>query len=103
MMLVFAIVMLVMSLIFAAVAVQIYKGKTDLIHSYHQSKVEDKIGYGKAFAKALAIIAAAMFFSSVISLAFQAIVIAVAVMLLGLIAGLIGILIVQKKYNRGVF
>ena len=103
-MIIYAILMLVTALTFGVVATLIYKGKTDLIHDYHQTKVTDKAGYGKAFGKAIAVIAASMALSGAASLFGESTMwIAVAVLAIGLIIGLIAILRVQKKYNGGVF
>ena len=103
-MVVYAIIMFVTAVIFGVMAMQIYQGKTDLIHDYHQTKVTDKTGYGKAFGKALAVIAVAMALSGAISLfGDSAMGIAVATLLVGLLVGTIAIVRVQKKYNGGVF
>ena len=42
----YAMIMIVTAVVFGVLAVLIYKGKTDLIHDYHQKKVTDKAGYG---------------------------------------------------------
>lgn len=103
-MLIYAIIMLATAAVFGVVAMQIYKGKTDLIHDYHQTRVTDKTGYGKAFGKAMAVIAAAMGLSGVVSLFGEAVKwIPVAVLAVGLFIGIFAIVRVQKKYNCGVF
>ena len=100
-MIVYVIIMLLTAALFGVLAVMIYKGRTDLIHDYHQNKVEDKAAYGKAFGKAMAVMAAAMLLSAVVSLfaAWWALVILFA----GLAVGIAAIFRVQKKYNGGVF
>ena len=96
--------MIVTALIVRAIAVQIYKGNINLIHDYHRSKVTDEAGYAKAFSRAMSVSAIAMVFSGVVSLLGEsAMWIAVAVLIIGLIAGIIAIVRVQKKYNGGVF
>ena len=103
-MILYAIIMLVTAALFAVVAVKIYKGSTDLIHDYHQEKVTDKLAYGKAFGKAMGILAGAMALSGLVSLLGEnAMQIAVAILAIGLIAGIVAIVRVQKKYNGGVF
>ena len=103
-MLLYAIILLLAAAGFFVLAVQIYKGKTELIHDYHQTKVTDRIGYGKAFGKAMGVIAGAMACSGVAALFGQkAMGIAVAVLLTGVAAGTCGIICAQKKYNGGVF
>ena len=96
--------MIVSAVTLGVVATRIYKGKTELIHDYHQTKVTDKAGYGKAFGKSMAVIAASMALSGVAALLWEnAMWIAVTVLIVGLFAGLAAILRVQKKYNGGVF
>ena len=103
-MILYAIIMFVVAVIFGIVAVQIYRGNTDLIHSYHQTNVTDKTAYGKAFGKAMGIIAAAMAISGVIALFGEtAMGCAMAVLLIGLVTGIAAIIRIQKKYNGGVF
>ena len=103
-MIIYAFILLFTALIIGVMAVLIHKGKTSLIHDYHRTKVTDKAGYGKAFGKAMAVIAIAMALSGVVAL-FGACAMwgAVAVLAIGLIAGIIAIVRVQKKYNGGVF
>ena len=100
-MIAYAIIVFLIAVLFGVFAVLIYKGKTELIHDYHQTKVTDKAAYGKAFGMAMAVIAAAMLLSAVISL--FAMWCAMAILLAGLIVGIAAIVRVQKKYNGGVF
>lgn len=65
-MLLYSILMFIVSVPLTVLSVMVYRGKTDLIHSYHQEKVKDKAAYGKAFGKALSFIALAPFASGVI-------------------------------------
>ena len=88
------------------ISIAIYKGKTSLIHDYHQTKVTDKAAYGKAFGKAMFVISIALLLSGIIGLfgASEVIaMIAVAVLFIGLFIGIAWIVAVQKKYNNGVF
>lgn len=103
-MILYAVIMFATAALFALLAVKIYKGNTNLIHDYHQSKVKDKAGYGKAFGKALCVIAGAMAISGGVSLMGEmGMKISVAVLIIGLTAGIFAIFRVQKKYNGGVF
>lgn len=103
-MLLYAIIMLLAAGLFAGLGVAVYKGRTDLIHSYHQAQVKDKAAYGKAFGKALLVFAAAMLLSGVIALLdTTAAGNAVAVLLVGMGAGIVCLIIVQRKHNGGVF
>lgn len=103
-MMIYAITMFFVAALFCVVAVLIYKGNTNLIHDYHQTKVMDKAGYAKEFGKATAVIAGALALSGVVSLFGEsAMWAAVAVLAVGLIAGIAAIVWVQKKYNGGIF
>ena len=96
--------MFVMASAFLYLGIQIFRGKTDLIHDYHQTTVTDKLAYGQAFGKAMGILAGAMALSGLVSLLGEGTMqIAVAVLAIGLIAGIVAIVRVQKKYNGGVF
>lgn len=100
----YAIIMFVAACAFCVIAALIYKGKTNLIHDYHQTRVKDKANYGKAFGNASGVFSATMALSGVIALFGEsAMWIAVAVLVVGLIVGIVAILRVQKKYNGGVF
>ena len=103
-MLVYAIVMFAIAALFVVLAVLICRGKTELIHGYHRTKVTDQAAYGKAFGRALSAIPVGMIASGTIALFGEKVMwAAVAVLLLGLGIGLIAIFRVQKKYNGGLF
>ncbi len=105
-MLLYSIIMFLVAALFYALGIAIYKGKTDLIHDYHQTKVKDKAAYGKAFGRAMLATATAPLLSGILGLfgntaPFAAI--AVCVLFLGLAIGIFCIAMVQKKYNNGIF
>lgn len=105
-MLAYSIFMFLAAVLFMLLSVAIYKGKTDLIHFYHQTKVTDKIAYGKAFGKSLFVFAVAPLCSGIISLLGDSdsiALIAVAVLIIGVGIGIGCIIAVQKKYNKGIF
>ena len=102
-MLVYSIIMFLVSALFTVLGIAIYKGKTDLIHDYHQTKVTDKSAYGKAFGKAMLLIATVMLLSGIIGLFKNLLMLAVAILIIGLVVGIGCIVAVQKKYNKGVF
>ena len=102
-MLVYSIIMCIVATVFMGVRIAIYKGKTDLIHDYHQTKVTDKAAYGKAFGKALLLIAIAVLLSGVIGLLDNLVVLSVVVLIIGICIGAGCIVAVQRKYNKGVF
>ena len=102
-MLVYSIIMFLVSALFTVLGIAIYKGKTDLIHDYHQIKVTDKSAYGKAFGKAMLLIATVMLLSGIIGLFEKLVMLAVGMLMIGLVIGIGCIVAVQKKYNKGVF
>ena len=102
-MLLYSIIMFPVAVLFAVLGIAIYKGKTDLIHDYHQTKVTNKSAYGKAFGKAMLVIAAVMLLSGIIGLFKNLLMLAVAILIIGLVVGIGCIVAVQKKHNKGVF
>ena len=102
-MLLYSIIMFLVAVLFTVLGIAIYKGKTDLIHDYHQTKVTNKSAYGKAFGKVMLVIATVMLLSGIIGLFKNLFVLAVAILIIGLVVGIGCIVAVQKKYNKGVF
>ena len=105
-MVLYSIIMFLTAIPMIIISVAIYRGKTDLIHDYHQTKVTDKAAYGKAFGKAMFVVSMALLLSGMISLfgdSERIAKIAVAALSVGLIIGIAWIVVVQKKYNKGVF
>ena len=105
-MILYSIIMLLTGILFGTISLAIYRGKTNLIHDYHQTNVTDKAAYGKAFGKSMLIISFSLLCSGIISLFgdSQTIsMIAITVLFVGLLIGLVCIVIVQKKYNNGIF
>ena len=99
-------ILLPVSVLFAVLSYLIYKGKTELIHDYHQTNVKDKENYGKEFGKSLGVIAVGIFISGIVGLlgdSTKIAMISVVILFAGLFAGLFCIYKVQKKYNSGVF
>ena len=102
-MLAYSIIMFLIAALFTGLGIAIYKGKTDLIHDYHQTKVTDKAAYGKAFGKAMLVISTVLLFSGIIGLFENLTILAVAILMIGLVIGIGCIVAVQRKYNKGVF
>ncbi len=102
-MLMYSILMFMIATVFIGISIAIYKGKTDLIHAYHQTKVTDKAAYGRAFGKAMLVIAIALLLSGIIGLLEKLAMLAVLVLVIGLCIGIGCIVAVQKKYNNGIF
>ena len=90
----------------AVISIAIYRGKTNLIHDYHQTKVTDKAAYGRAFGKAMLVVTASLLASGVIVLLGDTktlVLSSMAVLFIGLIIGIACIIAVQRKYNNGLF
>ena len=102
-MLLYSIIMFIVAVIFIGMGIAIYRGKTDLIYDYHQTRVADKSAYGRAFGKAMFVIAIALLLSGIIGLLESLAVLAVLVLMIGLCVGVGFIVSVQRKYNKGVF
>lgn len=105
-MILYASILFVVAAICGGLAIAIYRGKTDLIHDYHQTKVSDPAAYGRAFGKAMFVVALALFASAVIALFGDTKAVATAsfaALFGGLAIGIACIIAVQKKYNGGIF
>ena len=99
---IFSIILFLTSLMFIILGISIYKGHVELIHSYHQENVTDKIGYGKAMGKALIIFSIPMLISGVIAL-FKESALPVVILIFGMVVGFIPIIRAQRKFNGGMF
>ena len=105
-MVLYSIIMFLAAAPMIKISIEIYQGKTSLIHDYHQTKVTDKTAYGKDFGKAMFVVSMSLLLSGIISLfgASEVIaMIAVAVLFIGLFIGIAWIVAVQMKYNKGIF
>ncbi|MDO5107333.1 MAG: hypothetical protein Q4D39_03560 [Coriobacteriaceae bacterium] len=103
----YSIIMFAVAVLFFGIATAIARGDVSLIASYHREKVDpEKVeAYGKAFSKPLYGICASLAASGVIDLiggedAARA---AVWVLFAGLAASIIAIIVVQRRYNGGLF
>ena len=101
----YSIIMFLVSFLLLVISICIYRGITDLIHDYHQTKVNDRVAYGKAFGVALFIVALAPLVSGIMTLVGREdiVLFAVMVLMVGIIIGIACIVLVQKKYNNGIF
>ena len=105
-MVLFSIIMFLVALPFFGISIAIYRGKTNLIHDYHQTKVTDPAAYGKAFGKAMLVMSITLLLSGIIGLLGDSKMIAtltIGVLLIGLLIGIGCMFAVQKKYNNGIF
>ncbi|MBS7263216.1 MAG: hypothetical protein KIG36_06385 [Eubacteriales bacterium] len=107
-MIVYAVLLFAAAALILGIAAAIYRGNTRLIHDYHQKNVaEDKRrDYGRAFAGGLFVAGAALVIGGVIALFGESpalVASAVGVPIGGLIGSVVVLLLVQKKYNGGLF
>ena len=105
-MLMYTRILFVLAFAFAAIGLEIYRGRVELIHDYHRAKVKDKKGYGKAFAKAFWSLPVTFVLSGIISLLGEQAVflwVSVGVLVLGIVVGIRAIVKVQMQFNGGVF
>ena len=105
-MILYAVIMLLVAILFGILAASISKGNIQLIHDYHRTRVTDPKAYGKAFGKGMWGMAGTMAASGIVSLlgSSGAIMwIAVAVLAIGFLLSLIQMVKVQKIYNGGIF
>jgi hypothetical protein len=100
----FAIIYYLFGILFIALGMAIYKGKTRLVHYYHQKNVTDHAGFGKAMGKPLAFIGVSFIVSA--SLAFFGEIwlsVGIALSVVSIIAMVVICLVVIKKYNGRIF
>lgn len=106
-MVVYAIIMLAAAVQMLGFGIVIFRGNVSLIHDYHRKNIEkgDEKRYARAFSTGLFIIAAAFFASGLAALIIgeRAGIAAILLPCIGLAAGITVMVIVQKKYNGGVF
>lgn len=107
-MLLYSAFMFAAGVLFLGLAAAVYRGNTNLIHDYHQTRVKDtdKEEYGKSFSKGLLIIAIALIFSGIIALLGKTtsiVFISIGVLFVGIIIAFIIIKRVQKRFNGGFF
>ena len=105
-MILYAVIMLLVAILFGILAASISKGNIQLIHDHHRTKVTDPKAYGKAFGKGMWGMAGTMAVSGIVSLlgSSGAIMwIAVAVLAVGFLLSLMQLVKVQKIYNGGIF
>ncbi len=103
---IYAIIMFLGAAVLAGFGVAIYRGRTELIHDYHQKNVADKLSYGKAAGRALLVMALGPLLSGIMALFGSSrplLIASLAVLFAGLIIGAALLVSVQKKYNKGVF
>ena len=107
-MLLYSIIMFAAAALLFAVGTAIRRGRTDLIHDYHQENVKEseREAYGRAFARGIFVLCAAFVLSGILALfgesgaAFAA---SLIVLFAGVIVSVVILIRVQKKFNGGIF
>ena len=107
-MIAYSITMFLVAVLFLGVGIAVYRGKTNLINSYHQTNIKEseRREYGRAASKAMFVSCATLTLSGVIALfgdETPIVVAAVAVLFAGLVGSMAVFAKVQKKYNGGIF
>ena len=107
-MIVYSIILFGAAALFLAFGISIHKGNTKLIHDYHRANVSEarRPEYGRAFAKGLFVLGAALLVSGSIALlgnSRSAVIASVIVLAAGILISVVIFMRVQRKYNKGVF
>lgn len=101
-MILYSVIMFVTAVILLIIGALVYRGRTSLIHDYHQTNVKDKTAYGKAMGKALACISIPLVIAGTAAL-FVTSALPTLILIPSLGFSLIPLFITQKKYNGGLF
>lgn len=107
-MVIYSVILFAAALLFFGLAAAIYRGNTNLIHSYHQTHVKeaDKKKYGRSLSKGLFVLAASLVLSGVIALwgdTVPIVIASVSVLPIGIAAAFLVIARVQKQFNGGFY
>ncbi|MBR2546468.1 MAG: hypothetical protein IKE93_09930 [Erysipelotrichaceae bacterium] len=104
-MIIYSIILFAVALLTALISISIYRGNTNLIINYHQSRVrlQDKKQYGRDFAKGLSCLCLTFLLSGLAGLLSNSLKLADIILFAGIILSIIILVIVQKRYNRGIF
>lgn len=105
-MVVYSVILFAAAALFFGLAAAIYRGNTNLIHSYHQTYVKeaDKKQYGRSFSKGLCVLAISMVLSGIIALFGETapvVAASVGVLLAGMVIAFLVTAKVQKEFNGG--
>lgn len=103
-MFVYFLILLIVAIAAFVLGVSIYRGNTQLIHDYHQRNIKaaDKARYARAFAKGMFALGATLLLSGMVAL-LEAVAVSLFVLATGLTASILIFVIVQFKYNGGLF
>ena len=104
----YSIIMFAVAVLFLVLGIAVYKGNTKLIHDYHQTNVKEseRMEYGRAFAKGMFVVCVTLLISGITALLGKEgpiVTVSLIVLFAGLIASIVVLVRVQKKYNGGLF
>ena len=102
---IFSVILIAASLLIAGVGTAVFKGRTGLIHDYHQEKVseENRPAYGRAIGRGLLCMAVVLFVGGLLPLICEAEWILKtirATFIFGILLSVLLLVMAQKKYNR---
>ena len=105
-MVIYSVILFAAAALFFGLAAAVYRGNTNLIHSYHQTHVKeaDKKQYGRSFSKGLFVLAISMVCSGIIALFGETVPVvatSVGVLLAGMAVAFLVVAKVQKEFNGG--
>ncbi len=102
----FSAIMLITAAALSYIAARIFRGDMGLVMSHHTERVSDKKRYCKMLGFSLFVIGAGIALSGIFVLFGEEkvfFIISMTALTAGIVAGIIGIIIAQKKYNGGIF
>ena len=107
-MIILSIILFAVAALLAVFGILIYRGNTKLINDQHQRNVpEDELkAYGRSFSKGLFVMAASFIISGIVGLidsSSTGFSVSLIVLFAGIIISSVILIIVQKKYNGGMF
>ncbi|MBO6053561.1 MAG: DUF3784 domain-containing protein [Clostridia bacterium] len=105
-MLLYSLIMFAAGAAILGVGIAVFRGRTDLIHDYHQEKVkaEDRLRYGRAMGTGILVLAAALLLSGILALCFpEGSMIPLITLFGGIVVSIVLLICAQKKYNGGIF
>ena len=107
-MILFSVILFAAAILLLSVGAAVYRGRTDLIHDYHQQNVkeEQRPAYGRAIAAGLFSVGGTLIAGGVIGLFGDKGIwpkLSLTVLFIGLAVSIAIFVRAQKKYNNGIF
>ncbi|MBR4896212.1 MAG: DUF3784 domain-containing protein [Clostridia bacterium] len=105
-MLLYSLLMFAAGAVILGVGIAVFRGRTDLIHDYHQANVkeEDRLCYGRAMGAGILTLAAALLASGILALCLpEGSMISLIVLFGGIAVSIVLLIRAQRKYNGGIF